>query len=63
LLAQTENATPPKANCFYYLGLCHEKLKDFKQGILNFKKCLTLDTDHFGSCIHLANLLANIGEG
>lgn len=30
---------------------------------MNYKKCLTLDSNHFGSCIHLANLLANIGEG
>ena len=29
----------------------------------NFKKCLTLDNNHFGACIHLANLLANLGEG
>ena len=31
--------------------------------MLSFKKCLTLDPDHFGACIHLANLLANLGEG
>jgi hypothetical protein len=43
--------------------MCYEKLKDFKQAILNFKKCLTIDTNHFGASIHLANLLANLGEG
>ena len=31
--------------------------------MLNYKKCLTLDGKHFGACIHLANLLANVGEG
>jgi tetratricopeptide (TPR) repeat protein len=30
---------------------------------LNYKKCLTLDPRHFGACLHLANLLANVGEG
>ena len=43
--------------------MCHEKNKDFKKSMQNFKKCLTLDSNHFGSCIHLANLLANMGEG
>lgn len=54
---------PPKANCFYYQGMCYEKLKDFKQAMLNYKKCLTVDNCHLGACIHLANLLANLGEG
>ena len=43
--------------------MCFEKLKDFKQSMLSFKKCLTIDQSHFGACIHLANLLANLGEG
>lgn len=25
--------------------------------------CLQFDQDHFGACIHLANLLANLAEG
>ncbi len=45
------------------MGICQEKLKDVKQAILSFKKCLTIDNNHFGGCIHLANLLANMGEG
>ncbi len=63
LQAADDEDSPPKANCFYYLGICFEKLKDVKQGILAFKKCLTIDNNHFGGCIHLANLLANMGEG
>lgn len=43
--------------------MCHEKQKDVKSAIMSFKKCLTIDTNHFGACIHLANLLANMGEG
>jgi len=43
--------------------MCNEKMKDFKKGMQNFKKCLTVDNNHFGACIHLANLLANLGEG
>jgi len=31
--------------------------------MLSYKKCLTIDSNHFGACIHLANLLANLGEG
>ena len=31
--------------------------------MLNFKKTLTLDKNNFGASIHLANMLANIGEG
>jgi tetratricopeptide (TPR) repeat protein len=45
------------------LGNALEKVKEYKKCVLNYKKCLTLDTKHFGACIHLANLLANIGEG
>jgi tetratricopeptide (TPR) repeat protein len=56
-------ANPPKANAFFYLGQCFEKLKEYKKCIMNFKKCLTLDNKNFAACIHLANLLANIGEG
>jgi tetratricopeptide (TPR) repeat protein len=58
-----DEKNPPKANSFFYLGTCHEKMKDFKQSMLCQKKCLTLDNNHFGACIHLANLLANLGEG
>eukprot|EP00347_Sterkiella_histriomuscorum_P012671 403367671 len=54
---------PPKSNLFFLLAQSLEKQKDYKKCILNYKKCLTLDNKHFGSCIHLANLLANIGEG
>lgn len=43
--------------------MCNEKMKDFKKSMQNFKKCLTVDNNHFGACIHLANLLANLGEG
>jgi Tfp pilus assembly protein PilF len=53
----------PKANTFFFLGMSFEKTKDFKRGMLNFKKSLTLDKNHFGATIHLANLLANLGEG
>ena len=63
LQAEDPLQAPPKANSFYYLGMCQEKEKDFKKGMQNFKKALTIDNNHFGSCIHLANLLANLGEG
>lgn len=52
-----------KANSFFYLGMCHEKMKDFKQSMMCQKRCLTLDNNHLGACTHLANLLANLGEG
>jgi len=61
--AEDPNQGPPKPNAFYYIGMCNEKMKDFKKSMQNFKKCLTLDSNHFGACIHLANLLANLGEG
>ena len=61
--AEDPNLGPPKSNAFYHAGMAHEKLKDFKRSMQNFKKCLTLDQNHFGACIHLANLLANLGEG
>lgn len=54
---------PPKANSFFYLGVAQEREKDYKKAMQNFKKALTIDNNHFGSCIHLANLLANLGEG
>jgi tetratricopeptide (TPR) repeat protein len=31
--------------------------------MLNYKKSLTLDKNHYGATIRLANLLANLGEG
>ena len=43
--------------------MSYEKTKDFKKSMQNYKKTLTLDNNHFGGCIHLANLLANLGEG
>jgi predicted TPR repeat methyltransferase len=54
---------PPRAQVFFYLGSVHEKSKEYKKAVLNYKKCLTIDSKHFGACIHLANLLANVGEG
>ena len=61
--AEDSGQGPPKSNSFFYIGMCNEKMKDFKKSIQNFKKCLTIDNNHFGACIHLANLLANLGEG
>lgn len=43
--------------------MSYEKLKDFKKGMAAFKKCLTMENNHFGGCMHLASLLANLGEG
>lgn len=61
--ADDDQQNPPRANCFFYSGNCYEKLKDFKQAILSYKKCLTIDNNYLGAAIHLANLLANLGEG
>ena len=58
-----KGSPPPKPTLFFNIGCLHEKAKDFKKAVLNYKKCLTLDPKHFGACIHLANLLANVGEG
>lgn len=63
LQSEQANGQPPKANVFFQLGGVYERAKEFKKAVLNYKKCLTLDTKHFGACIHLANLLANVGEG
>ena len=62
---QTEdpNQGPPKANSFYQIGMSFEKLKDFKKAMASFKKSLTMENNHFGACMHLASLLANLGEG
>lgn len=38
-------------------------MKEFKKAVLNYKKALTIDPKSFGPCIHIANLLANLGEG
>lgn len=43
--------------------MSYEKLKDFKKGMACYKKCLTMENNHFGACMHLASLLANLGEG
>ena len=63
LNSESKGSPPPKPTLFFSLGCVYEKSKDFKKAVLNYKKCLTLDPKHFGSCIHLANLLANVGEG
>ena len=49
-------------NAYFYLGVIHEKRKDFKKSITLFKKCLHLDRSHFSSALHLATMLANTGE-
>ena len=59
----SQNDERPKANTFFFLGMSYEKTKDYKRSMLNFKKTLTLDKNNFGASIHLANLLANLGEG
>lgn len=30
--------------------------------MLNYKKCLVIDSNHFGACLNLAKLLANLNE-
>lgn len=60
---EDNDESPPKASCFFYLGNCYEKLKEFKPAIMNYKKCLTVDNNHLGATLYLANLLANMGEG
>ena len=49
-------------NAYFYLGVICEKQKDYKNAIKLLKQCLMIDKNHFGSCIHLATLLANAGE-
>ena len=49
-------------NAYFYLGVICEKQKDYKKSIQLLKQCLIFDKMHFGSCIHLATLLANAGE-
>jgi tetratricopeptide (TPR) repeat protein len=29
-----DEENPQKANSFFYLGMCHEKMKDFKQSMM-----------------------------
>jgi len=53
----------PKSSTFFYLGQAYELQKEYKKCLQNYKKCLQLDQNHFGACIHLANLLANLAEG
>ncbi len=55
--------SPPESSVFFHIASCLERLKDFKKAVLNYKKCLTLDARHFEASLHLANLLANVGEG
>ena len=49
-------------NAYFYLGVICEKQKDYRKAIQLLKQCLIFDKMHFGSCIHLATLLANAGE-
>lgn len=64
LMLQVNNSKErPKSSTFFYLGQAYEMTKDFKKCLLNYKKCLQIDQNHFGACIHLANLLANLTEG
>lgn len=42
--------------------MCQEKLQEFKDAMLNYKKCLTSESNHFGACYHLAKLLVQLGE-
>lgn len=53
----------PKSSTFFYLGQAYEQKKEYKKCLSNYKMCLQFDQDHFGACIHLANLLANLAEG
>eukprot|EP00347_Sterkiella_histriomuscorum_P011628 403371722 len=51
------------ANSVFYLGQTYERMKDYKKCAALYKKCLTIDSKNLGACVHLANLLASIGEG
>ena len=63
LKVQGPSQAPPKPGLFFHIACCQERVEDFKKAVLNYKKCLTLDARHFAACLHLANLLANVGEG
>ena len=60
--SQQEASILSKPQIYFYLGQAHELEKDLKRGLYNYKKCLQLDQGHFGACVYLANLLANLGE-
>ena len=49
--AELDPKNPPSPSCFFYLAQSLEKLKEFKKCILNYKKCLTIDNNHFGASI------------
>lgn len=34
----------------------------YKEAMLNYKRCLTQDSNHFGACFHLAKRLQILGE-
>lgn len=44
------------------MGMCEEKLNEFKNAMLNYKRCLTTESNHFGACLHLAKLLVQLNE-
>jgi tetratricopeptide (TPR) repeat protein len=50
------------AICYFNLAKCEEKMQEYKKAMLNYKKCLVIDSNHFGACLNLAKLLANLNE-
>jgi len=48
--------------CYFNLAKCEERMQEFKKAMLNYKKCLVIDSNHFSACLHLAKLLVNLNE-
>lgn len=51
------------SQAYFNLGQCFEMDKNYKDALMNYKKCLKDDQSHFGACIFMANLLSNLSEG
>ena len=39
-----------KAEFLYYKGLCHEKLNQTNEAMINYKKCISINPNHFDGC-------------
>ena len=50
------------ANTFFMLGKVQLKLKEKNQSFISFKKCLSINSSHYGANIHLGDMMLDFGK-
>ena len=61
LLLPFQALSTRKSNVYYYIGLCYDRKKQYKDAYIYYKKAFKLDPTHYKSKLRIAQLFIKKG--